>query len=139
MALADRITAHYRHEGYSFARAYLPKQEVTGGRLTITVLEGRYGTVRTSGEETLARPAAAFLKTLKSYDVIAQSPLERATLLLGDLPGITAFPVLRPGSARGTGDLDVAVSRSKRWDGTFSLDNHGNRYAGWHCCARTRG
>ena len=130
LALADRITAHYRQEGYSFARAYLPKQEVTGGRLTITVLEGRYGTVRTSGEETLARPAAAFLKTLKSYDVIAQSPLERATLLLGDLPGITAFPVLRPGSARGTGDLDVAVSRSKRWDGAFSLDNHGNRYAG---------
>ncbi len=130
LALADRITAHYRQAGYSFARAYLPRQEVTGGGLKITVLEGRYGAVETSGEKNLAGPAASFLKTLKPGDVIAQNPLERATLVLGDLSGITAFPVLRPGSARGTADLNVAVTRDKRWDGSFSADNHGNRFAG---------
>ena len=38
---ATRITQHYRQAGYFLARAYLPKQQILDGVLTIAVLEGK--------------------------------------------------------------------------------------------------
>ena len=99
------------------------RQEVTGGGLTITVLEGRYGAVRTFGRGKLwpdLRPA--FLKTLKPGDVIAQSPLERATLVLGDLLRHHGLPGAPAGiGARHRLILMLPCPASKRWDGSFSL------------------
>ena len=37
---ADRITNHYRSNGYFLARAVLQKQDITEGIITITVIEG---------------------------------------------------------------------------------------------------
>ena len=40
-ALAERITVHYRAQGYAVARAWLPAQEVRDGEVEIAVVEGR--------------------------------------------------------------------------------------------------
>ncbi len=129
-ALAERLTMFYREEGYPFAFAYLPPQELTGGVLLIEVLEGRYGAVTTSGPETLARPALRYLDRLQPGAVIRQDALARAILLLGDVPGVGSTPVLSPGSERGTGDLDVEVAETQRWQASIGADNYGNRFSG---------
>jgi hemolysin activation/secretion protein len=129
-ALADRISEHYRSQGYAFARAYLPAQRLDDGTLQITVLEGRYGLVETTGDAALATPAQAFLSTLKPGDPITSAALERATLVLSDQPGIEIRPVVRPGQAVGSGDLMVEVRATPRWRGDLGLDNHGSRYTG---------
>lgn len=128
--LAERVSAHYRANGYPFARAFIPQQSMADGKLRIEVVEGRYGKVRAAG--SLADSAQAFLAPLQSGDVIASASLERATLLLDDLPGLKTAPIIRPGQEVGTGDLDVRVERTAAVTGDVGLDNHGNRYTGEH-------
>jgi hemolysin activation/secretion protein len=128
--LANQISDHYHAAGYPFARAYLPAQTVSNGTLRIEVVEGAYGEVRAQGEPALAAAAQAFLDSLRPGQVIANAPLERATLLLSDQPGIGVTPLIRPGRAFGTGDLDVTVEKVKPLDVDVGVDNQGNYYTG---------
>ncbi|WP_210756766.1 ShlB/FhaC/HecB family hemolysin secretion/activation protein [Caldichromatium japonicum] len=127
-ALARRITEHYRAQGYPFARAVLKAQKIEGGVLAIEIIEGRYGKVEAQGE--MAEEAQAFLEALKPGEVISAAPLERATLILSDQPGIRVRPLLRPGQEVGAGDLIVEVGREPTLKGEVGLDNHGNRFSG---------
>ena len=43
--LAAQITNYYNARGYFLAQAYVPAQDITGGSVTITVIEGRYGKI----------------------------------------------------------------------------------------------
>lgn len=126
--LAGRISAHYRAQGYPFARAIIPAQPLADGLLEIRIVEGRYGRVAAQGE--LAEPAQPFLADLRSGGLIEASSLERAMLILSDQPGVKIDARLRPGQDVGTGDLLVEVSRDRLLKGELSLDNHGNRFTG---------
>jgi len=131
--LANHITNFYRASGYPFARALIPAQAMKQGELKIQIIEGRYGQVEArsaSGDKKLASTAQGFLANLKPAEIIVSAPLERSLLILNDLPGMQATPVVRPGSAQGTGDLDVAVTATKRFSGDLGLDNHGSRFSG---------
>ena len=129
--LAQRITDVYQAGGYPFARAILPPQDLANGDLRIEVIEGRYGVVQAQGDDSgLARQATAFLDGLLPGSVIASAPLERAALLLDDLPGIQTSATMRPGTQAGTGDLIVEVARDQRVRGDIGLDNAGSRYTG---------
>jgi hemolysin activation/secretion protein len=129
-ALAARVSDYYHAQGYPFARAYLPPQPMTEGRLRIEVVEGRYGQVKAVGDEKLAARAQGFLSPLKSGAVIDSKTLERTTLILSDQPGIAAAPLIRPVQEVGMGDLDVRVSRTRAISGDVGVDNHGNRFTG---------
>ena len=128
--LAHTITNHYRKAGFLFASAYLPPQSVSGGTISIEVLEGRYGSIAAAGEGAIAEPAQAYLQALESGAVITQAQLTRAVLILGDVPSIIAKPLLRLGSEVNTADLEVMVSEARSWDGSFEMDNHSSRYTG---------
>ncbi len=128
--LAEDISAYYQTMGYPFSHAFLPAQTLEGGVLTITVVEGRYGTVKATGDKKFTRQAEGFLIRLKPHSIISNAPLERAILLLEDQPGIRITPIIRPGEIAGTGDLNVFVHRNRRITGTVGLDNDGSRYTG---------
>lgn len=129
--LAARITAHYQGAGYPFARALLPAQPLAEGRLQVEVIEGRWGQVRASNDDAAVQAAAqAYLAPLQGGALIEQAPLERALLLLSDLPGVTNHPLVRPGGAGGSGDLQVPVERVRSVGAELALDNHGSRYNG---------
>ncbi len=128
--IAWQITRFYQSNGYPFARAFLPAQTLSDGTLRIEVVEGRYGQIVTQGDDKLAASAQRHLRRLKPGDVIASAPLERATLILDDLPGLRTAPLIRPGQELGSGDLLVAVEADQRYSGDIAVDNHGNRYTG---------
>lgn len=130
--LAERISNAFNQAGYPFARAFLPAQELSNGQLTIEVVEGRYGAITTSGDASLSGQAQRFLSALKPGAPIESALLERLTLLLDDQPGMKASPVIRPGQAFGTGDLEVGVQRTHWVKGDVGYDNQGNRYTGEH-------
>lgn len=131
-ALARRITDFYRENGYPFATAFLPPQRVDDGSLTIEIVEGRYGQVRATGDEAIARQADAYLGVLQPGSPIETGPLERAMYILSDLPGVEVGPLLRPGEEVGTADLDVEISTTRRWSAGVRFDNHGGRFSGEH-------
>ncbi|MBT9491675.1 MAG: ShlB/FhaC/HecB family hemolysin secretion/activation protein [Paucibacter sp.] len=129
--LADRVGELYQQRGFLFARAYLPPQDLSGGILQIQVLEGEFGQIRArSADPSWAAQAEQFLSSLQPGAVITSAPLERATLILGDQPGVQAMPLMQPGSKVGSGDLEVEVTRATTFVGSVGLDNHGNRYSG---------
>lgn len=130
--LASRITLFYRNNGYPFARAFLPAQAASDGIIRIEILEGRFGEVTVQGDEQVVAKAKHFLAPMQPGDVINAYLLERTTLILNDQPGINIYPVMRPGESIGSGDLDVRVSREPMISGDIGLDNHGNRYTGYH-------
>jgi hemolysin activation/secretion protein len=130
-ALADRITVHYRRAGYVLARAYVPAQEIEGGRVEIAVEEGRIGQVRLQADGSLPQATlAAHLTHVQEGQPLLSDALESDLLGLSDLPGVRVQSVLRPGQAVGTSDLDIQVSATRRVTGDVSLDNQGNRFTG---------
>ncbi len=129
---ANQISEHYRAAGYSFAMAYLPAQDMKDGILIVEVVEGRYGMIQAIGDPDLKARAQTFLASLFSGAVIESAPLERAALIMDDLPGVRVSPILRPGREVGTGDLDVQVERTARFGGEIGFDNYGNRYTGYN-------
>lgn len=131
-SIAERISTYYQDHGYLFARAYLPQQVISEGKLRIEVVEGKYGKIEATGDVSRAAAATRFLTGLKTNDVISTALLERTTLILDDQPGIQVVSVVRPGQKVGTGDLDVHVSRTTDVSGDINIDNHGNRYTGEH-------
>ncbi|AHL77233.1 membrane protein [Stutzerimonas stutzeri] len=127
---ANRITSAYRERGYPLARAYLPAQEIDGGMLRITVLEGRYGRVQINDQAGLRGSALTPMTALQPGDAVQSRPLERSLLLLQDTPGVEVKSTLRPGASTGTTDLLVDLQRAPLIEGSVDADNYGNRFVG---------
>lgn len=130
-AMAASIARHYQQNGYPFAQAYLPAQEIKNGEVTIAVLESEYGQVDLRNQSRLADGVAnGLLAGLDSGDTIALAPLESRLLLLSDIPGVEVQSTLVPGASVGAADLVVDVVPGRRFSGTLSADNLGDRYTG---------
>jgi hemolysin activation/secretion protein len=135
-ALANRVSEHYRAQGYPFAKAFVAVQPISEGALRIDVVEGQYGQVNallgtaTQPDAALQALAQRYMATLTPGTVIESAPLERLSLVLQDLPGFKVSPILRPGQEMGTGDLDFNMERTQRINGDIGIDNQGNRYTG---------
>ncbi|EHJ93715.1 Heme/hemopexin transporter protein huxB [Vreelandella boliviensis LC1] len=129
--ISNAVSRFYRDNGYPFAQAMLPKQNVSQGTLSIQLVEGNYGEVSVTGDDdALVDSIAPYLSNLRAGEVIQGDTLERTALLLGDLPGVNVTPVMRPGDAYGTGDLVTEVAAGDRLHGYVSADNHGSRAFG---------
>jgi len=129
--LAARITTYYQNNGYPLARAIIPAQTIASGIVRIEVIEASYGKIsldnRSRVQDALLQ---ATLATLQSGQVIGQTGLDHALLLLSDIPGVVAGATLKPGEAAGTSDLLVSTTPGPMVTGNVALDNYGNRYTG---------
>ncbi|WP_233834122.1 ShlB/FhaC/HecB family hemolysin secretion/activation protein [Paraburkholderia sp. ZP32-5] len=130
-ALAHRIADYYHAHGYPLVRAYLPPQQIDDGTVRIAILEARYGQVRVENRGRVSsRLVDATLAPLAAGAPVAQAPLDRSLLLLGDIPGANAHATLGPGAAPGTSDLSVALEPTPPFAGQVQVDNEGDRYTG---------
>lgn len=139
--LADRVTQHLKAKGWLLARAYLPQQDVTDGTIEISIVRGRIeGGIDGEGlrlDTKLSRLDKKVVKeTLKQAlfsdgdDAMHTLKLERALLLLNDLPGISARSTIEKGDVAGTSRLAVEVDEGPLVTGSVAADNYGNRYTG---------
>jgi hemolysin activation/secretion protein len=131
MDLAGRITDYYRAHGYPLSRAIVRAQVIRDGVVDIEVVEARYGRIglvnRSRVGDSLLRST---LEPLQNGDLVRQSEMEQALLLLSDIPGIMAEATLKPGEAVGTSDLLVNAEPGPSFVGNISADNYGNRFTG---------
>jgi hemolysin activation/secretion protein len=128
--LAERITRHYRDNGFILARAVIPSQDVTEGTVRIDVLEGLLGDVTISNPIGLSDSALAPLRQLHRGQALNRQSLESAMLTIADLPGVDVRSTLRPGTAIGASDLLVDVGPGRGFAGGVDVDNHGSRFTG---------
>ncbi len=52
--IAAQIARFYHSHGYFLAQVYLPTQDISGGAVTIAVIEGRYGSIDLRNESRLS-------------------------------------------------------------------------------------
>jgi hemolysin activation/secretion protein len=141
-AMSTRIAQAYRERGYPLAQVVIPPQDVTNRDVTFTVLEGKIGRVRLTmapGAPIKESMVRARLAAIEPGKPLRQTELERAMLLLSDLPGIRVSSALETGSAPGTVDLNVTVEPTRRWNFAVSVDDYGAAPAGrWRLGAVAR-
>jgi hemolysin activation/secretion protein len=129
-AMAARVGAHYRNAGYVLAQVVLPPQTVGAGRVVFSVIEGRLGQVRLETQGVLSMPERvprAVLAPLRPGRPLHRGGLERAMLLLTDLPGLAPQSALESGAAPGTFDLVVELKPAPRVSFSVDVDNYGAR------------
>jgi hemolysin activation/secretion protein len=128
-----KVTELYRQAGYPVARAYLPRQTIEDGVIVIRVLIGVYGSTGLENDSLVKDfvISSTLGSNLREGKPVRGKDLERAVLLIGDMPG-AELPTLNmgPGQAQGSTDFFVQVPRGKRIGAYFSLDNMGSRYTG---------
>lgn len=128
--LANKISQHYRLNGFIVAQAFIPVQTVEDGIVTIQVLEGILGRVMVEGNkkytpELLAQPFEPLVgKPLVNQEV------EGTLIRLSDMPGLTSFGVFQPGQEVGQSDLVIRVQEEKPMDVVYSFNNNGSRFTG---------
>ncbi len=126
--LAERITTYYRIHGYILARALVPAQDIHGGIVEITVVEGKIGTTDIRGPTHYA-PADLRPFLVRPGEVFHADRYERRLLILNDLPGIKATSTLQPGAATGEADVVVEVA-DRQITGLIEANNYGSTVNG---------
>lgn len=137
--VADAVTRYYREQGYFVAVAYVPRQTVENGVITIQVLEGKVDQVRVgrSGGYDPAR--------IKRYGddglcgqgsgcadaALVRARADRAVGLVSALPGVlSASGTLSPGSMVGGSDITLDAIPGPAVTGVLGVDDYGNEYTG---------
>lgn len=130
-ALADALTRRLRDLGLPLARVSLPPQEVRDGVVRMDVAEGRLARVELDNATDVDDAVLQrFLEPLRRTGPPTQAALERALLLLGDLPGIAVAADLRPSAMPGAADLWVQVAANPAPAWQVVADNHGSAITG---------
>lgn len=126
-----RITEYYNSHGFPLARAIIPAQTIEGGVVNIQIIIARYGKVSVANQSKVSDGVLiSTLSNLKPDEIVEQAGLDRALLLLSDLPGVVVNTTLTPGVAVGTSDLKVTATAGPAITGNVVTDNYGNNYTG---------
>jgi hemolysin activation/secretion protein len=106
----------YAREGRRLTRVELPEQRITDGVLRLRVTEGyvaRTGVVRPEAQGPSAELAMGYLAQLETGRPADWPEVERAILLLREIPGAEVDVRLRPSTA-GPGAVEVVASFAPR-------------------------
>ena len=138
--VAAAVAERYRQAGW-VVRAYLPKQEIDSGTVTIQIVEGRFGNVKTEGDAPLHlkfSTALGYIQAVqKPGEPVNADAIDRAAMLLDDLPGVAAAYSFREGEADGETDLILKLTDTPVLLGSVDVDNTGARSTGSQRLAAT--
>ena len=133
--MAQAVTDLYRKRGYMVATAYVAAQTVRNRTLKVTVVEGTFSDVAVRTNRSTV-PNALILRTLatslcgRSADCrgvgpVRKAAVERAGLLVAEIPGVRATYELAPGAEDGSTSLFADVTAAPKLAGTVGGDNGG--------------
>lgn len=130
-AIANELTDSMHKQGYMLARAYIPPQEINGGKVSIEIMPGRYGQMILQGDTPISeKQIRGIMSTAKEGKLVYKPELERQLLILNDLTGLNASATLEPGTKVGESDIVLNVKATAKNSGLVYVDNYGNRHSG---------
>lgn len=130
--LAVTLSQLYADAGW-LARCFLPPQDITDGVIRIQIVEARFGGVQldsTAGRFDRQRGQAMVLVQQAIAQTLNLRQVERALMLINDLPGVSASGSLVAGRADGETALALKVQDLALWGGNVGADNGGARSSG---------
>ncbi|WXL25568.1 ShlB/FhaC/HecB family hemolysin secretion/activation protein [Ectopseudomonas mendocina] len=126
--LLKDITNHYLNRGYVTTRAYLPQQDLAGGVLHVTVVEGRLDGLNSSELASDKELAMGFPG--KTGDMLNLRELEQLVEQINRLPSRQVQLDLVPGEEVGASVVQLQGQRSKPWRVNVSRHNDGQLSTG---------
>ena len=131
--ITAEIAEFYRASG-RLARVYLPRQEIVNGSVTMQIVEARMGRLRVDGdvsERLRADLAQQYVNWEQPVgELLSVDDLDRALLLINDLPGVNVSGNLAAGENRGETDLLLKTIDQNLVSGSVSVANIGARSTG---------
>ena len=130
---ADAVASAYRETGW-IVRAYLPKQEISNGLVTIQIIEAVFGQTKLQGPASERIEAERLVRIVNRAQAqgraLNAAHIDRALMLLDELPGVSVSGNLVAGDNEGETDLRLNVTDKALISGNISLDNTGSRATG---------
>lgn len=131
--IANRIQDRYRADGYLATRVLLEPQKVVGGVVVLSVFEGRLANVTITSD--LGSRGEAIRQRILSLNnqpgALKTVDLERALLLVRDIPGINISARLVPNRTGVIGGLDLELDViDDRLSGFANLQNPASEETG---------
>lgn len=124
--VADTITQYYREKGFILAKAYIPKQKVRDGVVTLTLLLGELGEIALSNNKRISENLVQRIFKSRINKPVKDSNIEESLYLLNDTPGVAAQGFFEPGSQVGDTKLNVNVTSETWYSANIRVDNHGS-------------
>ena len=116
-AIAGRIQARYRDDGYLFTRVVVPAQRIDGGRATLEVVEAVITRVEIEAPELPIGPVRAlaerFAAPLRGLRNPTLEELERVLLMLNDIPGVTRAAAVPKIGADERGAIELYINMER--------------------------
>lgn len=129
--IAEAISARYRAHGYGFTSTMVEPAGLSQGIVVFSIVEGKAGKVTLHNESRVRDGLLEGMLARFRQNPDNTDNLERASLLMADLPGVAgAVPQLSRGAADGTVDVTVQAERAPLLSGYASIDNYGSRTSG---------
>ena len=130
---ADTVTTTYREAGWT-VRAFLPKQEIDGGVVTLQIVEAVFGGAFLQGTAPerieVTRLVNMAEAILTKGQPLHANDIDRTLLLLDDLPGVIVTGNLIEGQRDGESNLALSAVDDALLTGNASVDNQGSRSTG---------
>ena len=128
--IADKITRFYRKRGFILAKAYIPKQEVRDGIVTLTLLLGVLGSVDVNNNKLYSAEKLKSVFDDMLTAPVTSSQVEENLYLINDFPGVTVNGYFEPGYQVGDTKLTINVKNENKYNSNIRLDNHGTDSTG---------
>jgi hemolysin activation/secretion protein len=130
----DAIQEYYRKKGFT-VQAILPPQKIAGGVVKILVTEAKLGKVvveNPQGPTRFSKDRAAEYITYANPvgDPLSMPALERAIIILNEIPGVMVASQLEPGEKDGETDLHLQLTQPDLVQGRVEANNYGSRTTG---------
>lgn len=133
LAAADAVASTYREAGW-IVRAYLPEQDISEGEVLLNVIEAHFGGVDfegVPGKRVLAAEVEQYFLAQQAVGApLSANALDRALLIVDDLPGVSVAGTLAQGQSVGKTRLILLSSDEPAFYGDIGLDNSGARSTG---------
>ena len=132
--ITQNISMIYSQHGY-MARVILPPQEIQNGRVKLLILEGSLSDVVVEGANKENNQTLIIKKYVQSAqpteDKISVKQIEKAVLLLNDIPGIKVVSSLEAGQRQGETVLKLKLQDVNKFQGNLYLNNYGSKNTGY--------
>ena len=129
-AIAASATRKYRNDGYILTQVIVPPQTIEDGDVRLRVIEGFVDHIIVEGDTANNDIIEGYAAQISEGGPMKISDMERALLLINDLPGITARGILSPSPDKvGAAEMRILVER-KPYDAELFANNFGTRYLG---------
>ena len=128
--IADKIKARYKEKGYLTTTAYVPEQEIKGGKVEIKVVEGKMGQLKIEGNKWFGSELIAKFFHIKKNEIVNVKTLQRDILRLNLNSDLEVKAVLGAGEEPETSDITLKVKENFPDHVGLAIDNQGSRLVG---------